>query len=232
MRTDKELAIRLRLNGKSYTEIQKEIGGISKGTLSAWLKGVVMNDAHRARLLLRTREKSLRGLLKHNKMQTVDARRRKDKVLSAATREIKGLSRDQLFILGVALYWAEGHKRPLVRDGREISWHPISLTNSDPYLVRIFIKFLKEIGGIPIERVKANLRIFQHLNGEEMLRFWVKETGIPPENFSKTYLGISKSSMGKRPFNRLPYGVIQIRISDTNLFHKIMGWIAGVKQFA
>ena len=37
--------------------------------------------------------------------------------------------------------------------------------------------------------------------------------------------------MGKRPFNRLPFGVIQVRISNTNLFHKIMGWIEGVRSF-
>ena len=143
--------------------------------------------------------------------------------------EIKNISRASLFFLGIALYWAEGHKRPLMRAGREISWHPISLTNSDPKLVKIFLKFLKNICGIPKNRVRASLRLFKHMDEKESIRYWVKEIGIPEENFEKTYYGISKSSMGRRPFNRLPYGVIQIRISDTRIFHKIMGWIEGIK---
>lgn len=113
---------------------------------------------------------------------------------------------------------------------REVTYHPISLTNADPILINVFLAFVKKICNVPIEKIKANLRIFKHLNSEKVLKYWIKTTGIPRENFNKTYLGISKSSMGKRPFNRLPYGVLQIRISDTKLFHRIIGWIAGIKN--
>ncbi|HEY5220845.1 MAG TPA: hypothetical protein VIJ29_01695 [Candidatus Paceibacterota bacterium] len=53
--------------------------------------------------------------------------------------------------------------------------------------------------------------------------------GIPKDNFTKTHVGLSRSSMGKRPFDRLPHGVIQIRINSTDLFYKVMGWIEGIK---
>ena len=49
-------------------------------------------------------------------------------------------------------------------------------------------------------------------------------------NFHKTYYGVSKSSLGKRPFNQLPHGVIQIVVADTILFHRIMGYIEGIKE--
>lgn len=230
MRTDKEKAIKLRLEGKSYTEIQKELFGISKGTLSVWLANVDLTQNIKRRLLARTNKNALKALIARNKNQTKLALARKNDIINNSKKEIVALSRDALFSIGLALYWAEGYKRKIIYKGKEKTYHPISLTNSDPKLVKMFLRFLKEICSVPIEKIKANIRIFQHLNEGVVLSFWSQELGIPRKNFTKTYVGISKSSMGKKPFNRLPYGVIQIRISDTNLFHKIIGWIEGLKN--
>lgn len=41
---------------------------------------------------------------------------------------------------------------------------------------------------------------------------------------------ISLASMGKRPFNRLPYGTVQVIVSDTQMFYRILGYIDGVKE--
>lgn len=230
MRTDKSSAIKLRLGGKSYSEIQKALNGISKSTLSEWLKDMILSDSAKNMILKRSKEKSFQGLLKRNKNQTALAVRRRDEIRKLAASEIKNISKENLFFIGLALYWAEGYKQPIKKNGREVTYHPISLTNSDPDLVKIFLRFLREICNVPDGKIKAGLRIFKHLNEKEVLNYWSKATSIPDKNFHKTYLGISKSSMNKRPFNRLPYGVIQIRINDTNLFHKIMGWIGGIKN--
>lgn len=231
MRTDKAKAIKFRLRGKSYSEIQQLLGGISKSTLSLWLKNIVLSPAAKELLQKRFREKSLIGLLKRNRNQTYLAIERKRKIQLEAMTEINKISKENLFFIGLALYWAEGYKRSIIKGGREVTYHPISLTNPDVKLVKIFLEFLQKICNVPIEKIKANIRIFKHLNEQEVLNYWIKETGIPKENFTKTYLGISKSSMGKRPFNRLPFGVIQIRIGDTKLFHRIIGWIDGLKKF-
>lgn len=163
-------------------------------------------------------------------MQTVLAVKRAKEIRLKSAAEIQKISPLNLLFIGIALYWAEGYKRPIVKNGREITNHPISLTNSDADLVKIFIKFLTEICKVPVFKIKANLRIFEHLNEKEVMNYWFKKIGIPKENFTKTYVGVSRSSMNKRPFNRLPYGVIQIRISNTQLFHKIIGWIKGLKN--
>ncbi len=231
MRTDKALAIKLRLSGKSYSEIQKVLKRVSKSTLSEWLKDIILSDLAKNKILKRSKEKSFQGLLKRNKNQTTLAIKRRDKIRKLATLEIKDISSKDLFFIGLALYWAEGYKQPIRKNGREVTYHPISLTNSDPNLIKIFLRFLREFCKVPEEKIKIGLRIFKHLNEKEVISFWTKITGIPEKNFQKTYLGISKSSMGKRPYNRLPYGIIQIRINDTNLFHKIMGWIEGIKNF-
>ena len=96
----------------------------------------------------------------------------------------------------------------------------------------MFLRFIREICKVPEEKITADLRIFKHINENEAVMYWSKETGIPPARFGKVHIFVSQSSKGKKPFNRLPFGVIQIRINDTHLFHKIMGWIEGLKQFS
>lgn len=222
----------MRLEGKSYGQIQVALSGISKSTLSLWLKDLVMSDDARKKIEIRTREKSLAGLIKRNINQTFLANKRKDDARKSARAEIKNLLAHDIFLIGITLYWAEGYKRPTFKNGRELPSHPISLTNADPLLVQMFLRFIREICKVPEEKITADLRIFKHINENEAVMYWSKETRIPPVRFAKVHIFVSQSSKGKKPFNRLPFGVIQIRINDTHLFHKIMGWIEGLKQFS
>ncbi len=229
MRNDKEKVLKLRLTGKSYTEINR-ILGVPKSTLSGWLKDLQLSDTARKRLNDLTKEGSLKGLIKRNKLQTQLAKEKAKVIRQAASSEIKKISKQELLILGVALYWGEGYKRPIVKNGVERSYHPVSLSNSDPKLIAIFLRFLREICEVEENKIKAGLRIFKHHNSDQLLQFWSKLTRIPRERFEKFYYGVSKSSQGKRPFNILPYGTVQIRVNDTALFHKIMGWLEGITK--
>lgn len=230
MRRDKNKALKLRLAGKSYGQIEKALK-IPKSTLSGWLSNLQLSDNLRQKIFSRGREKSIAGLIKRNKNQTVLAVRRRKDTRQSASKEIKSVVGKNLFFLGVALYWAEGHKRPLARNGRVITSHAVSLTNSDPYLAKTFLRFLREICRVPEEKIRADIRIYEHQNERHLLDYWSGATKIRKENFGKIYYGVSKSSAGKRPYNRLPYGTIQIRVNDTNLFNRIMGWIEGIGKF-
>lgn len=229
MRKDREIALKLRLGGKSYGEINK-ILSVPKSTLSGWFSNLVLSDKLRERIKTRTRKKSIAGLIKRNKAQTTLAIARSLNNRRKAAAEIKPLSQGDLLVMGAALYWAEGYKRLMRRNGKEVTHHALSLTNSDPYLIKAFLLFLRRICKVPEEKIKANLRIYEHQNDHFLQDYWQKETGILPQNFQRIYTGVSRSSMGRRPFNRLPYGVIQIRVADTNLFHRIMGYIEGLKK--
>ncbi len=230
MKIKREQALKLRLGGKSYTEIQRAIG-VSKSTLSGWLAQVILSAKLKQEIEARARPKSLAGLLKHNRGQTIKAKSRMLETRRQAAIEIKMLTQKDLLLIGAALYWAEGYKRSKIKNDKEITNHPVSLTNSDPKLVQIFLRFLREYCRVPEESIRADIRIYEHQNAEYLLDYWSSITRIRKEKFGKLYYGISKSSMGKRPFNRLPYGTIQIRVNNTPLFHQIMGWIAGIEKF-
>ena len=110
--------------------------------------------------------------------------------------------------------------------------HPVSMTNSDPYLIKIFLRFLREVCKVPEEKISANIRIYEHQNANYLLDFWSKTTGIAPSKLQIFYYKTNNSSQDKGDFYTLPYGTIQIRVNNTELYHKIMGWIEGLTKQA
>ena len=230
MRKEKEQALKLRLSGKSYTEIQRVLG-TPKSTLSGWLSNLQISENLRRKIMSRAREKSTAALIRRNKNQTLLALKRRSEVMETARRQIAVPSKENLWFMGLALYWAEGYKRAQTRNGRELTSHAVSLTNSDPGIVKLFLRFIREVCQVPDGKIGADVRIYQHQNTAETVNFWSRLTKINKSKFGKVYYGVSKSSLGKRPYNRLPFGTIQIRVNSTQLFHQIMGWIKGLAEF-
>ena len=229
MRSDKFKAYKLRVNGRSYNEITRLLN-VPKSTLSNWFTGLVLPDEAKARINKRGNQKAISALIKRNIAQTHNAEKRASQTRTSAFRDIGELSQRELFLIGSALYWAEGYKKPMMRKGRVITSHYIGFTNSDPKLIALFLRFIREICKVPEEKIKANLRIFEHQNEAYLLDFWQKISRIPISKFGKVYKGVSISSQGKKPYNTLPYGTFQVRIGDTALYHRIMGWIDGLAQ--
>lgn len=227
MRSDKFKAYKLRVAGRSYNEISRLLC-IPKSTLSLWFKDIFIPEEAQARIKKRVYDRSITGLIKRNINQTKQAEKRAEIARERACSEIDNISKRDLLVIGVALYWAEGYKRPIVRGGKTRTYHPVCFTNSDPKLITLFLRFLREICQVSEDRIRANIRMFEHQNEAYVADFWQKICRIPSTNFGKIYKGISISSQRKRPHNILPYGTVQIRVSDTALYHQIMGWIDGL----
>ena len=219
----------MRIVGFSYNEISNALN-IPKSTLSGWLSSMILSQNARARIEKRRSDGSARGLLAKNEQQTREALKRMSFGRKNAAKDIETVDLKQLRLIGTALYWAEGYKRTITRNGKERTYHPVSFANSDPELVKIFIEFLSRVCNIGKERMRAEIHGHEHLNESATKKYWINVTGIPEKNFCKTYLGVSRSSLGKRPFNRLPHGTIRIRVNDTKLFYQIMGWIDGLSK--
>jgi len=225
----KEEALRLRVAGYSYNEIVQKTK-ISKSTLYSWLHDVVLPENAIARLKSRVAQGTLNGLIKRNKMQTVLAKERAEEIKREAKTKVKKVITSDLLLIGAVLYWAEGYKRLKVVRGREVTSHVVSLTNSDPEIVSAFILFLMQVLKIPSKRIFIAMRLFKHQKEEEAIRYWTKITRLPRAQFTKPTYPVSLSSRGKRPFNRLPYGTVQVIVSDTQIFYRIMGFIEGIKE--
>jgi DNA-binding transcriptional ArsR family regulator len=231
MRIDKNLALKLRLQGNSYGQIEKRLG-VPKSTLSSWLSKLEISDGLTQRIRANGRKKSIAALIARNQKQTNLAIQRAYNTKSQSKKLVGTLNRRDIFIAGVALYWAEGYKKQKTNKGRLITSHSVSLTNSDPKLVGMFLRFLREFCGVRESQLRASLRIFPHQNEKRLVDYWVKSTNIDRSAFGKTYVGQSPASKNIRPFNQLPYGVIQIRVNDTPLYNRIMGFIDGLANLS
>jgi len=83
------------------------------------------------------------------------------------------------------------------------------------------VKWFKEVLKISPETLKANLNIYPQQNEQEIKQFWSELTGIPLENFGKSY--IKPLSKGYKK-NNLYYGTIKIRVlKGTNLRYRVFG---------
>ena len=224
---DKALA--LRLKGYSYNEISKNFG-IAKSTLSSWFAKMKLPQKAIIRLKKRVAEGTINGLVKRNIEQTFIAQKRANGIRTLTAKKVGKISRNDLLLIGTALYWAEGYKRLKMVRGREVTAHGVALTNSDPEIISTFMLFLREIIGVSDDQIIIEMRLFKHINEIKAVTYWMNITGLSKSQFRKPRYPISSASKGKRPKNRLPYGTIQVIVSNTKLFYRVIGYIDGLKQ--
>lgn len=123
---------------------------------------------------------------------------------------------EKLRVAGVMLYWGEGTK----------SGNCVTLSNSNPEMVALFLRFLRIICGVSENRLRVLLHIYPDHNEKEMKNFWSHLTKIPISQFSKTFVHQKKGGTYKK---NSKYGTISLRYSDKKLLEIINGWI---KEFA
>ncbi|MFH1966481.1 MAG: hypothetical protein ABII95_01265 [Patescibacteria group bacterium] len=219
MRQDKNKAISLRKGGKSYNEISKILGA-PKSTLSLWLRNIKMSPEIEKKFLDRTKKKWSKSITEFNKKQGKIAKEKAEKRQQVAVKDIKRLSKRELLLVGVALYWAEGSK------GR---W-ALQFTNSDPDMIMLMMKFFRNICEVPESKIKASAQIHPNVTPQKVVNYWSKISGISKKNFHKTYCRVSPSSKFKRPSNKLPYGTLRIEICNIEMVDKVKGWIRGIAK--
>lgn len=138
---------------------------------------------------------------------------------------MKKFSRKELSIIGAILYRCEGTQ--LRRDKRrknEVYHWVIEFTNSDPVLIKLFLKFLRTVIGIKEDKLKAQLFIHSDLDREKVERKWSRISDINLGNFNKTIVLKSKG-FGVR-LSR--YGTLKIRYHSKEAFHNLNALINNI----
>jgi len=209
----KKKAIILRKEGLSYGEIKK-ILGVSKSSLSLWLKSIYLKSEYKKRLYTKQIKSLSLGSRSQKERRAIEVK----KIIEQAEDQIKfPLSEEALRMFGVALYWGEGSKRKM-----------LEITNSDPYLILFFIHWLNKIFGIRSENLKARLNIHQEQSETKIKKFWSELTGIPFKNFGKTYI---KPISGGYKNNKLYFGTLRLEVpKSVNIRYTILGWLTGLMK--
>jgi AcrR family transcriptional regulator len=210
---EREEARRLRaVEGLSVREITRRLG-VSKGSVSLWVRDVPLTDAQRARL--QAANPRYGG---QNAGAATNARRARV-ARSAWQEEGRELARARGsdFAAGCMLYWAEGSKTRNVAQ----------LSNSDPEVVRFFVDFLRRHFDVPDRDIRVTCNLFaDHLPDQERIeQFWLDVLQLPPECLRKSIVNVYSKYSQKKRKNMLPYGTCRVSVHRTRLIQTIYGAI-------
>jgi transposase-like protein len=213
---EKQHALRLRHQGYSIASIAEKLG-VAKSSVSLWVRTVELDEAKLKALQRKPYSNAAVEKRRIARLQNEELKRQK--VISAASETLGGvLSMRELWITGVALYWAEGGKtRRLLR-----------FSNGDPSMINVMMRFFRKICEVPEAKFRGYIHIHPNLDANAAEQYWSSLTGIPLSQFFKTYRKPNISSKGKR--QSLPHGVLDIYVLDTQLFYKMTGWIQSLSN--
>lgn len=208
----------LRKKGLSYNEINKVLN-VSKSTLSTWLKDMPFSQSIKRNKIIEAKKIWAKNISEFNKKRSLAYQSNLKKQLEECSKEVPKIDKKALFWLGLALFWAEGGKRE--------KWM-VRFTYSDPKMIKIMMRFFREICNVNSEKIKLRVHLYPEMNENKIIQYWSKITNVLTDNFYKSQIQVSKSGSGKRPKNRLPYGTLHITILDSSLIKKIKGWNLGL----
>ncbi len=119
----------------------------------------------------------------------------------------------RLRLAGLMLYWAEGAKGGVTVD----------LANTDPAIIMIFLRFLREVCGVAESRLRVFLYVYEGQDVDVIRKYWSDLTNIPPAQFLKPY--VSRLRVDRARQRVLPYGVVHVRYNDKRLLQQLLTWI-------
>lgn len=214
-------AIALRKQGFSYSEINKKIP-VSKSTLSLWLRDIVLSAKAENRLKARMKLGQPYGA----RAQKTIRIEKTNKIVRSAKKDIGIINKRELFLIGTALYWAEGAKQKEHNPSQIVTF-----SNSDYKMIQIFIKWL--IDCLKISRSRIKFEIYSHENIRqkevEVVNHWSKVTGFTKNNFKKIRYKKDKKNDFRKNQGKDYFGLLRINVrKSTDLNRKITGWTQGI----
>jgi hypothetical protein len=206
----REKARELRTQGLSCNEIVARLG-VSKSSVSLWVRDLPCPERFRYVHSERRQE----GLRRYNEARTAGHIAETE----AAAAEIGNLTDRELLVAGAIAYWCEGAKsKPTRRANRVV------FINSDPGLIRFFLRFLDVVG---VNRDDWVLRVYIHENAdaEAAQRFWLEITGAHPSQFRSPTLKRHNPRTPRKNVGEDYHGCLRIDVRrSAALYRRIEGW--------
>lgn len=202
----REEVIKLRRKGYSLNELHDKFG-VAKGRLSDWLRDVSLPP----RAIKRLDHIVRKGRVKAAETNKSRTRRTIERFTSDAMLQLEGLVLDKEYIrlMCALIYYCEGRKS---------MYDHLSFTNSDPNLIRTFLKLFRAGFNVNENKLHVCVHLHQYHNPTTTLRFWSRLTGIPLRQFMRPY---QKPNTGKRIRNGYN-GCAAVSYYDVNMAREVL----------
>jgi hypothetical protein len=212
----KQKVLELRKQGKSYSQIRQELK-VSKGSLSLWLKDFPLSSERIKQL----RDFSEVRIEKYSRTMLAKREARLGEFYNQEKAKHLPLSKRELFIAGLFLYWGEGMKNIK---------YPLGLYNANPQLVKFGLLWYKNSLSIPADKIKVYLHLYSDMNIVEEMRFWSKELKVPFSRFAKPQ--IKKSQKSKIKYKgTFGHGTCGLLVNDVRLKERVMAALKAIADY-
>lgn len=211
---DRQRALDLRKEGKSYSQIKSTIG-VSKSTLSYWLRGFPLPEA-RIRELRDWNEQRIEHY-RQTRLKTKE--NRLNKVYSEQKKTIFPLSKRDLLIAGLFLYWGEGSKTRTSE---------LQVANTDPAVPKFFIYWATKFLNLDRSKIRVHLHLYSDMNVKKEKKFWSVALDIPQTQFTKPYIKKNSSKMINR--GTFGHGTCAIKVANARVSEEVIMGLKAIRD--
>ena len=168
---EQKRARELRVLGWSIGEIQRALG-VSRSSVSYWVRDVPLDAAASERLLARARLGPL-----NSARQSSDRAREQRLAYQDEGRQLVR-TRGAFYAAGCMLFWSEGDKNR----------NSVRMSNSDPDLLRTFADFLRQHFDVQDDEFTIYCHLFaDHLDRQAQVeQLWLDRLGLPRSALRKS----------------------------------------------
>ncbi|MEZ4195414.1 MAG: hypothetical protein R3B53_03445 [Candidatus Paceibacterota bacterium] len=125
-------------------------------------------------------------------------------------KELGTLSKRDVFIGGLFLYWGEGGKT---------NPYTTTLVNTDVAMIRFYLKWLVLLG-VKADKVKIRLHLYHDMDIKKEINFWHSQLGIPINQFNKPQIKKTKQKVLSR--KGFGHGTCNVIVGDRDFTDKVL----------
>jgi transcriptional regulator with XRE-family HTH domain len=202
-----------REQGYSYNEISEQVG-VSKSTLSSWLKNIALTLEQEQRIQQRIENNQNTFVAVARKINKERYRRAREEAYQQG-EDVASMIPDNHAVHELALamlYLGEGDK----------TGNRVQIANTDPAVLGYFLWAMEELYDIERTEMSLRLNLIEAARPleSEMIKWWAGTLGCTIGQFQKTQFdGRSKSTHITGDYR----GVCTITYGDTYLLERLMG---------
>jgi len=216
----REKAQKLRKQGKSIDEITNTLDS-PRSTVAYWCRSVELTKEQKKKLETKSKNAGRDIFIKNAKEKRRKHLELLEKHKKIGEENVRTLSRRDLDMLCIGLYWGEGYKTGNGEFG---------FTNSDADMIKIYLRWLYDIHHVSKDRIILRVSINESHKDrvDDVLKFWVKTTKISKKQFTKTSLIKAKSKKVYSNHNE-HMGTLRVKVScGANIRAEVTGAISSV----
>ena len=125
---------------------------------------------------------------------------------------------EHLKAMALGLYLTEGNLK---------NKNSVRFSNSNPALVKIFVKFLKVVCGVPGHKIRLSLIVYPDIPVKKAREYWVRFLDLPVKRFTKTTVLKKRNHHSTKKHSE--FGTITVYVHNTKLLGIIKEW---AKEYA